>query len=194
MKRRLPNLLTVLSLLLCVAVCVLWVRSYWAIDVIKLGSARLHKATSGGGGVMLLSLEYYRREGDWRTGMNRATGHLSAYAETRHDYLGATGVSGAGPGRRWERLVYPYTDRPTFWTRAWADVGRPAWPQTKPFASRVGATFANNTTRCEERWFVGRAVWLPYWVPAAAFAVLPTLSAARAAARRRRDRRGREGL
>jgi hypothetical protein len=29
MKHRLLNLLTALSLLLCVAVCVLWVRSYW---------------------------------------------------------------------------------------------------------------------------------------------------------------------
>jgi hypothetical protein len=32
MKRRLLNLLTLLSLLLCVAVCVLWVRSYWVFD------------------------------------------------------------------------------------------------------------------------------------------------------------------
>jgi hypothetical protein len=29
MKRRLPNSLTALSLLLCAAVCLLWVRSYW---------------------------------------------------------------------------------------------------------------------------------------------------------------------
>jgi hypothetical protein len=33
MKRRLLNLLTALSLLLCVAACVLWVRSYWAFDL-----------------------------------------------------------------------------------------------------------------------------------------------------------------
>jgi hypothetical protein len=32
MKRRLLNFLTVLSLLLCVAVAVLWVRSYWMAD------------------------------------------------------------------------------------------------------------------------------------------------------------------
>lgn len=32
MKRRLFNLLTSLSLLLCVAVCVLWARSYWCFD------------------------------------------------------------------------------------------------------------------------------------------------------------------
>ena len=32
MKRRLLNLLTALSLLLCVAVCFLWVRSYWVSE------------------------------------------------------------------------------------------------------------------------------------------------------------------
>src|SRR3954454_23861034 len=31
-RRRLLNLLTMLSLLLCVAVCVLWVRSQWVTD------------------------------------------------------------------------------------------------------------------------------------------------------------------
>ena len=34
MRRRLLNLLTALSLLLCVGVCVLWVRSYYTADVI----------------------------------------------------------------------------------------------------------------------------------------------------------------
>ena len=32
MKRRLLNLLTALSLLICVAACVVWVRSYWVSD------------------------------------------------------------------------------------------------------------------------------------------------------------------
>ena len=35
MKRRVLNLLTALSLLLCVAVCVLWVRSYRVADVFE---------------------------------------------------------------------------------------------------------------------------------------------------------------
>jgi hypothetical protein len=33
--RRLLNLLTALSLLLCVAICVLWVRSYWTYDLVE---------------------------------------------------------------------------------------------------------------------------------------------------------------
>ena len=41
LRRRLLNLLTALSLLLCVAVCVLWVRSYAVADqiVIRLSVA-----------------------------------------------------------------------------------------------------------------------------------------------------------
>ena len=41
MGRRLLNLLTLLSLLLCVAVCVLWVRSYAAFDWLKLSEVEL---------------------------------------------------------------------------------------------------------------------------------------------------------
>ena len=40
MTRRLLNLLTVLSLLLCVAVVVLWVRSYWHFDRLTLSRNR----------------------------------------------------------------------------------------------------------------------------------------------------------
>jgi hypothetical protein len=40
MKRRLLNLLTALSLLLCVAACVLWVRSYWTVDLIVFSPTR----------------------------------------------------------------------------------------------------------------------------------------------------------
>lgn len=194
MKRRLLNLVTVVSLLLFVAVAVLWVRSYWAVDVVKLGSDRLYKAASGGGGVMLESLHFLRRQGDWRTGMTRATGQLSIYGETRETYAGAPGASAAGRGRRWERLTYPYTDRRTFWSRAWAGVERAAWPQPTRVAHNAGATFDNATGRCEERWFIGRAVWLPYWVPAAGLAILPASAATRVAKRRREARRRKKGL
>jgi hypothetical protein len=44
MRRRLPNLLTALSLLLCAAVCVLWVRSRSRYDIVLFG---------GGGGTLL---------------------------------------------------------------------------------------------------------------------------------------------
>jgi hypothetical protein len=90
----------------------------------------------------------------------------------------------------WERLAYPYTERRTFWTRAWAGVARPAWPQVTPVAMKAGASFDNATGRGVERWFIGQGVWLLYWVPAAGFALLPAFSLARMAARWRREQWG----
>ena len=40
MKRRLLNLLTALSLLLCVALCALWVRTLWRQDVVRFPGRR----------------------------------------------------------------------------------------------------------------------------------------------------------
>jgi hypothetical protein len=59
MRRRLLNLLTSLSLLLCVAACVLWARSYWAADfggweTLRGGSDPCwlrHGVWSGAGGI-----------------------------------------------------------------------------------------------------------------------------------------------
>src|SRR4051812_7701911 len=186
--RRLLNLLTLLSLLLSLSAVVLWVRSYWTIDIVKLGSQRLYKAASGGGGVMLESVQFFRREGNWRTDPKAVAGQLSTYAQTREDYLGAADASARGPGRRWERNAFAYTSRGAFWNLAWTGVAHPAWPQVAPVNKKAGATYDNATGGAVERWFIGRAVWLPYWVPAAAFAVAPAVYAARTTARRRRER------
>ena len=40
MNRRLLNLLTALSLLVCVAACVFWARSYWRADAVTVSSLR----------------------------------------------------------------------------------------------------------------------------------------------------------
>jgi hypothetical protein len=50
MKRRLLNLLTLLSLLLCAAVCTLWVRSYFVQDMIyfPVGSRTAISQSAGG--------------------------------------------------------------------------------------------------------------------------------------------------
>ena len=80
MARRLLTLLTVLSLLLCVAVCVLWVRSYFVGDTVRHSRIQLVggwnvgeliiQTSSGRGGVefhtdrVVHDPEYYRL---WRT-------------------------------------------------------------------------------------------------------------------------------
>src|SRR5687768_14337477 len=66
MKRRLLNLLTALSLLLCVAVVALWVRSYWRADVLGYEGPESHDRWQRGGSASsargLLAVERWRRQ------------------------------------------------------------------------------------------------------------------------------------
>ena len=55
MPRHLYNLLAAVSLLACVAVCVLWVRSYGAGDSYALTRYRSYEAVSASGRVVLLT-------------------------------------------------------------------------------------------------------------------------------------------
>jgi hypothetical protein len=52
MRRRLLNLLTALSLLLCVAVAALWVRSYWRYDQVNWFSADSGLCLASGDGIL----------------------------------------------------------------------------------------------------------------------------------------------
>ena len=194
MRHRLLNLLTALSLVLCVAVCVLWGRSYCTADVAELRSKNLHRATSGRGGVMLISLRQCSRVGSIRTGMGRG-GQLATYTETRQHFLEAVQARVNGPVRRWQRKTYPYpyADRRAFWALALARVDRPAWFETTPIAIQLKSTVDSVTYQCEERWLIGRAAWLPYWAPAVLFAIPPALWGA-GAGRRLLKRRNRLGL
>src|SRR4051812_36580547 len=121
MRRRLVDALTILSTVLGVAFISLWVWSYWSTDIVKFGAGRLFKAASGGGGVMLESLVQFKREGDWRVGsVPGGSAGLSQYTETRQHYFDSRRAIAGDRASRWERLVYPYTDRPSFDFRAWA--------------------------------------------------------------------------
>ena len=54
MARRLLNLVTALSMLLCVAVVVLWVRSYWVTDCFQLADASDYTAVVSSRGIFLV--------------------------------------------------------------------------------------------------------------------------------------------
>ena len=55
MRRRLLNILTALSLLLCVAVAALWVRSYWRVHGVAFeGAAGTRGAVSRGGALYFI--------------------------------------------------------------------------------------------------------------------------------------------
>ena len=73
MKRRLFNLAAAMSLILCVAVCLLWVRSYWVEDGIgyrasERGGPQLHRGISSNSGeVALVSLHFFMSR--WPNGL-----------------------------------------------------------------------------------------------------------------------------
>ena len=96
MKRRLLNLLTALSLLLCVAVCVLWVRSYWRNDVTSYepNPWELWSASSRPSAVHLGHMDFFGEE----TGVSGQTGW---------QFFGFGWASGAYGVRRVQVLVVP---------------------------------------------------------------------------------------
>ena len=188
MNRRLLNLLTALSLLLCVAVVVLWVRSYWTADTVLLRSERLYRATSGGGVLVVSRLALFHRQGNWRTGMKPGGSDLAVYTETPKEF------AAAHAGRpRWKRSARPYSG-PAIWGVTWVPVDGPAWPRVAGVAMKESARFDNATGRCEENWLIGRALWLPYWLPAALFTALPAVALRRRMIARRESRRRRTSL
>ena len=106
MKRRLLNLLTALSLLLCVAVVALWVRSYRASETLYWieenksgGSARAARACRGG---LVLSIERWGasagglRRG-YHPGICRETGAPMLLAVNRFGF-GAGSLNGTAVG------------------------------------------------------------------------------------------------
>ena len=187
MKRRLLNLLTGLSLLLCIATVALWVRSYGTSDAALHRSERLVRVHSGGGGIVVSRVELFHRRGTWGSSMNGGTTDLAAYSETRMPYS-----DNFPPG--WDQIARPYAGRTAFWNSTWVRVDRPAWPALAPVAVKRRARYDNGTYQGEEEWLIGRALWLPYWLPAALFAVLPAFGFRRHLLARRDSRRQRTNL
>ena len=111
MKRRLFTILSALSLLLCVAVCVMWVRSYWVADTLSFRyregtPTRWFFVTSGRGRAGIASYWFnypWQPTPEWAHGRVgwRTAPVKPAYAEDSHKVV-------------WERLgvrLYRYADR-----------------------------------------------------------------------------------
>jgi hypothetical protein len=101
MKRRLLNLLTAGSLLLCVAVCVLWVRSYWRYDQVnRFGADHVLELSSGDGVFAVMYGPTYKGPGavqwptSWRyrnykaLGKNGLPGQMAIASHRRLHRLG----------------------------------------------------------------------------------------------------------
>jgi hypothetical protein len=144
MKRRLPNLLTALSLLLCVATAVVWARSYrhgqWLMHTDGTGWRALSDtevtewSAFCGNGVLHLRWLKYR----WNLGVALHRGGANGW-----------GVDGSAPD------VYK----------------QPPGPQTP--ANRLGFDFVEEHYTTEEKPGASRRVTLPLWLPVLLLALTP---------------------
>jgi hypothetical protein len=168
MRRRLLNLLAVLSALLCVAVCVVWVRSYFVGEAVIWGGVR---PAGPGAGVVR-----------WSVNVWSAQGGVGVFWDELRD---SGGGGGPGPGFTWARdrmRVYPYVPIPTL------RQGRAVRGLGVTLFERHSAAGQVTDPTSGAAWGAGRerVMILPYWLPTLATGALP---AWRAAARRRGRRR-----
>jgi hypothetical protein len=172
MKRRLLNLLTALSLLLCVAVCVLWVRSYFEFEHAEASGSRV-------------SAE--REVRSWRADWASSGGGTGlSFARSRRNYSDAVDWAALGPKlgqpvsvsyRRDERPAYPLPNRPG---RLWSGLGFHLGRET------VGTPPGMLGRYAELRY----SIVAPYSALCLSWAALPAVRLTRTVVRRRRSRVG----
>ena len=167
---------SVLSLLLLVASVALWVRSYWVQDEVRHSSACLWRAVSARGGLFVERLWLYERYGAVRNT------YLSSppYIETPLDYWDSES-SGPRPARRWQWNRRHFSANLAAWFVHLSMTNRPLWHfPFWPTAGRTQLVAGTSLTTSDpghttEHWLIGHEAWVPYWLAAAIFAVLPAI-------------------
>lgn len=184
MPRGLFILASALSLLLCVGTVAMWVRSYREVDVVVFSRVRLHRVISGGGGVFVESFRLVVSEGNWRDSRVPVTSHeVADYGAYQH------ASDPVAPAR--SRQAQPYRGRIDLVRRcAWGPDLNRTWPRLTPVTT-TRTTFDNRDGRMVRERFVGRRLWVPYWLCFSVTAAAPLAALAARIRRRRRARLGR---
>ena len=160
MTRRLLNLLTALSLLLCVVACVLCVRSYWRSE-----NVGIERIAAGGDATEVSALYLHSGAGSVEVGRWRARFFKPADR--------AVVEAQAQGGWRW-------------FHRDWSFGAYSGGMRTPTLAERLGfgyrserANVADEDTNRIVQSRENGAATVPYWLPALATAALPLAGAAR---------------
>jgi hypothetical protein len=148
MKRRLPNLLTALSLLLCVAVVVLWVRSYFVADWIT-------RTTVRPGGIRRDVTEWVSFSSE---GLIQVSAGSFQWGNGPPPFAGSTTP---GVAWRWKRNA-------TGDLRETPSSPRKAWHRLGFGMNGWGGRHEETGNTCQ-----GHSLMFPLWLPAAFFAVWP---------------------
>jgi len=163
MRRKLFTLAAGMSAVLCVGVCVLWVRSWWVDD--RLSWNRIVDGAA---------LEYW--EGSVHSMRGRmwvSTWHQKGYWDDRH----------ARPPTNWAGL---------HWERESPSAPRVYEPFSYHWLCGFWgshAPYVHQVTTLVDEWYGGRMVSFPAWVPAIVTLPLPLIGLRRSVVRRRRARR-----
>ena len=131
MKRRLLNVMTLLSLLLCMAAAALWVRSYWVFDDVQLTPRRgvTYRAAVRPGLIVLSRTVLTGRTTDvFSDDFDRPPG-WSAQSRPRAGTGSPFTAEGSRPIIQWAGFDYLARDvsRPRFGTLAFRRIVVPVW-------------------------------------------------------------------
>jgi len=195
MKRRLLNLLTIVSSLLCVAACATWVRSYWVPEEWSAAYELPDKRVAGDGNLWERHryvassrgrLVFYENDApnfeDPRMARSKPPAGYqrgTSLGDLRPDLVGRAFAGPAPKGRRSVSLGgFGYAYLPA----------QVVPPPTPPVPVPGRSEFYGDTTFSGQRLLV-----VPLWLPAVLAAVLPAARAWRWRARRARARRAGAG-
>ena len=189
MRRRLLNLLTVLSSLLCVAVVALWVRSYWISEDFNSHGFRFYQRYGP------IAYSFHLRSGAGGLWLNVARPNEpvpAAELERIRDNF-----SGSG-GREVLRFppVFPRL-RVAAVAFSWLGSTRPPPPPEppQPLTWRLlGVDWKVEPSRTDFATYTVYSVIFPYWMPAALLCLLPALRLVRMVRRRKSRTRSARGL
>ena len=135
MRRRLLNLLTLLSLLLFVAVCVLWARSCWTVDSGLLLSAAGRRcvffSTDGGASV-----------GVWPELMRQEKQAFPSGSPRVFTFFGFAWITQPAGTKVVRHVVFPY------WPVALCCAGLPGYRAARTFRARARRARAGLYARC----------------------------------------------
>ena len=170
--RILLNAATVVSLLLCVAVIVLWVRSYRSIEVVGRANVLPGQIQAGSGSPSLIPVQLFSVEsGSGRILFDRSKVYLTAEGVDRVGGDGAWHFSTEPATAQWPYGLIPGVGGGTYWNTMGFGRRQQAWTGNV-------LNVPNLSQSVDDR-------WLPHWLLAVITAILPVRACARIVRHRR---------
>jgi hypothetical protein len=164
MRRKLFTFTATLSLLLCVAACVLWVRSYRVVDIYQNHRAGRYRQIVSSWGLLYLELgpTSLPDASTWtsRTGPYVSTGPVPKLDWRFHEFMSLTGTTKGVP-QRFSQLIAPHWSFRAAVRNAAGGLGGATvcggvGASRRVVAQRAASIFAPRRRRAEPSWTAAR--------------------------------------